>query len=228
MRAERSDAGWAAGRGYPSPRAGGSAPRSRPADRDRPAAGRRVPPPAVRNERDDEWGFDRRVDRGPARDRGHDRSHDRAPGSSSRRPSGPVRTPRDERSAARPPARRAVAPAGPQRRGALVVLGMFLLTLAAAAADSFIGVGLGTITLVGLLVSSVVGCLVVRRQDMLSVVVAPPLVFLGVAMVNIAMAPSATFNLPTVATLLIRGFPAMGLAVGAALLIYLVRLVSRR
>jgi hypothetical protein len=105
---------------------------------------------------------------------------------------------------------------------------MFLLTLAAAAADSFIGVGLGTITLVGLLVSAVLGCLLVRRQDLLSVVVAPPLVFLCVAMLNIAMAPSATFNLPTIATLLIRGFPAMGLAVGAALLICLGRLVSRR
>ena len=224
MRAERSDAGRSAGRGYPSPRAGGSAPRSRPSDRDRPAAGRRVPPPAVRNERDDEWGFDRRVDRGPDRDR--DRGHDRAPGGSGRRPSGPVRTPRDERSAARPPVRREVEPQG--RRGYVVVLGMFLTTLAAAAADSFIAVGLGTITLVGLLVSTVLGCMLVRRRDLLSVVVAPPLVFLGVAMVNIAMAPSATFSLPTIATLLIRGFPAMGLAVGAALLISLGRLLSRR
>jgi hypothetical protein len=105
---------------------------------------------------------------------------------------------------------------------------MFLLTLVAAAADSFIGVGLGMITLVGLLVASVLGCMVVRRQDLLSVVVAPPLVFLGVAMVNIAMAPSATFSLPTVATLLIRGFPAMGLAVGVSLLLFLGRLFTRR
>jgi hypothetical protein len=113
-------------------------------------------------------------------------------------------------------------------RGAVVVLGMFLVTLAGAAADSLIGVGLGMVTLVALLASTVLGCLLVRRQDLLSVVVAPPLVFVGVAMVNIAMAPSATFSLPTIATLLIRGFPAMGLAVGVSLLLYLGRLVTRR
>jgi hypothetical protein len=113
-------------------------------------------------------------------------------------------------------------------RGSVVVLGMFLVTLAAAAADSYIGVGLGTVTLIALLLSSVVACLLVRRRDLLSVVVAPPLVFLGVAMVNIALAPSATFSLPTVATLLIRGFPAMGLAVGASFLLFLARLVLKR
>ena len=240
MRAERSDAGSAQGRGYPSPRAGGSTPRSRPSDRDRPVASRRVPPPAVRNERDDEWGYDnqrrdnqrsdnqrsdnqrsdnRRPDnRRPA---SRERTPERAP---DRRPAPPARAPRQDRSA---PARSEAA-AGPWMRGSVVVLGMFLVTLAAAAADSYIGVGLGTVTLIALLLSSVVACLLVRRRDLLSVVVAPPLVFLGVAMVNIALAPSATFSLPTVATLLIRGFPAMGLAVGASFLLFLARLVLRR
>jgi hypothetical protein len=105
---------------------------------------------------------------------------------------------------------------------------MFLVTLAAAAADSYIGVGLGMVTLVALLASSVAACLLVRRRDLLSVVVAPPLVFFGVAVVNIALAPSATFSLPTIATLLIRGFPAMALAVGVSLVLYLVRLASKR
>jgi hypothetical protein len=113
-------------------------------------------------------------------------------------------------------------------RGAVAVLGMFALTLAAAAADSYIGVGLGTITLVALLLGSLVAAVMVRRRDLLSVVVAPPLVFVAVALVNIALAPSATFSLPTLATLLIRGFPAMGLAVGAALVIALGRLIARR
>ena len=215
MRAERSDAGSAQGRGYPSPRAGSSAPRSRPSDRERPPAGRRVPPPAVRDERDDEWGYDRR----PA---GRDRAPERG---AERRPSAPARTQRDERSTAA--ARREAAP-GPGKRGYVVVLGMFLVTLAAAAADSYLGVGLGIVTLIALLLSSVAACLLVRRRDLLSVVVAPPLVFLGVVLVNIALAPSATFSLPTVATLLIRGFPAMGIAIGVSFVLFLGRLAARR
>ena len=234
MRAERSDAGSAQGRGYPSPRAGSSAPRSRPADRGRPPAGRRVPPPAVRNDRDDEWGYDRGRDRDRGHDRDHDRGHgrdfdrghDRVPGGSTRRPAPPARSQRDERLAARSEGARESTGTG--LRGAVVVLGMFLLTLVAAAADSYLGVGLGTITLIALLLSTVGACLLVRRRDLLTVVVAPPLVFVGVAMANIALAPSATFSLPTLATLLIRGFPAMGLAVAVAVLIFLGRLASRR
>ena len=236
MRAERSDAGSAQGRGYPSPRAGSSAARSRPTDRGRPPAGRRVPPPAVRDERDDDWGYDRDPrhdrghDRGRARD--HDREYDRGPERlRDRSPErGQNRRPapgRDERSA-RPPVRREDLDAGPHLRGSTVVLGMFGLTLAAAAIDSYLGTGLGMITLVALLLSTVVACLRVRRRDLLSVVVAPPLVFLGVALANIALAPSATFSLPTIATLLIRGFPAMGLAVAVSFVLFLGRLIARR
>jgi uncharacterized protein DUF6542 len=117
---------------------------------------------------------------------------------------------------------------GPGTRGALAVAGMFGLTLIAAAADSYIGMGLGTITLVALVLTSAVATWVVRRRDLISVVVAPPLVFVGVALVNIVLAPSATLSLPTLATLLIRGFPAMGLGFGAALVVALGRLVARR
>jgi hypothetical protein len=105
---------------------------------------------------------------------------------------------------------------------------MFLVTLAAAAVDSYMGVGLGIITLIALLLSSAAACLLVRRRDLFSVVVAPPLVFLGVVVVNIVLAPSVTFSLPTIATLLIRGFPAMGLAVGVAFLLSIGRLIARR
>jgi hypothetical protein len=108
------------------------------------------------------------------------------------------------------------------------VLGAFLVTLAGAAADSYLGVGLGIVTTVALVGSIVVAALLVRRRDLSSVVVAPPLVFVGVAVVNIVLAPSATFSLPTIATLLIRGFPAMAIAVAAALVITVVRVVARR
>ncbi|WP_091056972.1 DUF6542 domain-containing protein [Klenkia brasiliensis] len=155
---------------------------------------------------------------------------------------GPVPgSPRAQRPAARDPRREGRDPAGDPRRtprrsaapqrgvvGALAVLGVFLVTLAAAAADSYLGVGLGTITTIGLAGSTVAAALLVRRRDLATVVVAPPLVFVGVALANIVLAPSATLSLPTIATLLIRGFPAMAIAVAAALVIGLVRAVARR
>jgi NADH:ubiquinone oxidoreductase subunit K len=117
---------------------------------------------------------------------------------------------------------------GPRLGGTLAILGVFLLTLAAAAADSYIGLGLGTITLVALVAGTVAATLMVRRRDLLSVLVAPPLVFVAVAIVNIGLAPSATLNVPTLATLLVRGFPAMGIATAAAIVVSLYRLISRR
>jgi hypothetical protein len=113
-------------------------------------------------------------------------------------------------------------------RGAVAVLGMFLVTLAGAGIDSFVGIGLGNITLAALLASTAVAALVVRRRDRLSVLAAPPLVFVLVAAVNIAMAPSAAFTLPTIATLLIRGFPTMAMATGVAVVVTVGRLIARR
>jgi hypothetical protein len=113
-------------------------------------------------------------------------------------------------------------------RGAFVIVGLFLLTLAAAAADSYIGLGLGMITLVALTFGSVVAALLVRRRDLFTVLVAPPLVFVAVAVVNIGLAPSASLNVATLATLLVRGFPAMGIATAAAVLVSLFRMITRR
>lgn len=118
---------------------------------------------------------------------------------------------------------------GSRLRGAVAVLAVFLVTLAGAAVDSiFMGMGLGLITLGALVGSTVLAALLVRRRDLLSVVVAPPLVFVAVAGVNIALAPSASFTLPTMATLLVRGFPTMALATGAALVLALIRWAARR
>lgn len=113
-------------------------------------------------------------------------------------------------------------------RGSVAVLGLFLLTLAGAAVDSFVGMGLGTITLIALAVGTAIATWLVRRRDLLTVVVAPPLVFVLVAMANISLAPSATFNLPTMATLLVRGFPTMAAATAIAVVFALVRLAGRR
>jgi hypothetical protein len=117
---------------------------------------------------------------------------------------------------------------GGRLRGIVAILLVFLVTLGGAAVDSFVGIGLGTITLVALVGSTALMTLLVRRRDILSVVVAPPLVFVAVALANIAAAPSASLNLPTVATLLIRGFPAMGIASGAAILLWIIRTAAGR
>jgi hypothetical protein len=190
VRAERSDAGRPAGRGYPSPRARRSAPAGRGTDRRGPD-----PREAVRP---------------------------------SVHPSREVRRPAPPADGRRTGSSSTAHPTGPTLRGWLAVLGTFLLTLVAAAADSYLGPGLGTITLVALTAGTVAAGLAVRRSDLLSVVVAPPLVFVAVAVLNITLAPSATLNLPSLATLLVRGFPAMGIATAAAMLVALFRLVTKR
>ncbi|HEX2072835.1 MAG TPA: DUF6542 domain-containing protein [Geodermatophilus sp.] len=113
-------------------------------------------------------------------------------------------------------------------RGVYAVLGIFVVTLAGAAVDSFLGVGLGLLTLITLAASTGVATLLVRRRDLASTVVAPPLVFVAVAAVNIGLAPSASFSPTTVGTLLIRGFPTMAVATGVGLVLALLRWAARR
>ena len=149
----------------------------------------------------------------PRRDRAADRATERPPTPDARRTS-PRGTPADDR--------------GTGLRGTLAVLGVFVITLAGGAVDSFLGIGLGTLTLVTLVAASAVGTLLVRKRDLLSLVVAPPLVFVLVALVNIGLAPSASFNLPTLATILIRGFPTMAVATLVAVVVAIVRWAARR
>ncbi len=212
-----------------------------------------VPPPPPRGR---PGGADRRgvaPGSGPAADRGRPAGDVRPPAGRPRQHAsspgahppvgGPPAPPRRDRPAERGPARGAAregagrgstrgtavdAGQGPGLRGGLAVLGVFVLTLAGAAVDSFLGVGLGTLTLVTLVAASAVGTLLVRRRDLLTVVTCPPLVFVLVAVVNIGLAPSASFNLPTIATILIRGFPTMAVATGVTLVLAVVRWAARR
>ena len=180
--------------------------------------------------------FARAPQRRPASNRGHDRQPDR--GRPERRPADRARS--DER---RPSARdvdpraagsrNRTAPAaetgGRRMRGIIAVLGIFVITLAGGAVDSFfMGMGLGIITLGCLVGSTALAALMVRRRDLFSIVVAPPLVFMAVAGANIALAPSASFNLASMATLLVRGFPTMAIATGAAFVLALIRWAARR
>jgi uncharacterized protein DUF6542 len=212
VRAERSDAG----RAYPSPRSGGSGPRGRAGgsseregfERDHPSRGGR---PAERRAPDPRGG-------GRPAPRQPDESRRPAPPAEDRRPTGSSTVGRRGRPAS----------SDSGVHGAVAALGMFLLTLVAGAADSYIGVGLGMITLVALTVGTIAAVFLVRRRDLFSVLVAPPLVFVAVALVNIGLAPSAPLNLPTLATLLVRGFPAMAIATGVAVVLSLFRLVTKR
>lgn len=122
---------------------------------------------------------------------------------------------------------------GNKLRGFLAVLGVFLITLAAAGIESFVSTGLGIITQIGLVASSVAAAWLVRRHDLFSVIVCPPLVFTAVAAVNMVAAPSVhftgikAFGLLAL-TLLVRAFPTMAIATGAATVVGLVRLAQRR
>ncbi|MBM7807485.1 hypothetical protein JOD57_003322 [Geodermatophilus bullaregiensis] len=120
------------------------------------------------------------------------------------------------------------AEGGSRLRGVLAVLGVFVITLAGGALDSFLGVGLGTLTLVTLVAATAVATLLVRKRDLLTLVVAPPLVFVAVAAVNVGLAPSASLNLPTIATVLVRGFPTMAVATVVAVVVAVVRWAARR
>jgi hypothetical protein len=154
-----------------------------------------------------------------------------APRPRSDRPLPAERRPADPRASSSRPPRGDLGTAetgGSRLRGLVAVLAVFLVTLAACGADSYLGSGLGTITLIALVGSTALATLLVRRRDIVSVIVAPPLVFVAVAVADVAAAPSASFSLATLATLLIRGFPAMGIATGLALIIGLIRLAARR
>jgi hypothetical protein len=105
---------------------------------------------------------------------------------------------------------------------------VFLITLAGAAADSLLGIGLGTLTLVALVGSTVLATLLVRRRDLVSVLVAPPLVFVAVAVADLSLAPSAHFSLTALAPALIKGFPAMGVATVAGLVLAVIRRAAGR
>jgi hypothetical protein len=197
--------------GRPSSRR--TAPPARPGDRGR-AAGRAVDPVAA--------------DRWPVSDDSAEFSRP----SAARRPSDARYDQRQadaRRAGARPQERYAPTQSGGGRlRGVVAVLLVFLVTLAGAAADSLLGVGLGTLTLIALVGSTLLAAWLVRRRDLVSVLVAPPLVFVAVAVADLAIAPSAHFSLTAMAPLLIKGFPAMGAATLVGLVLAAVRRAAGR
>lgn len=105
---------------------------------------------------------------------------------------------------------------------------VFVITLVVATLESLLGIGLRTFTLIALSVSTLFAGLWVRRQDLATVVVAPPLVFALVAALEIVLAPTLNLNVAVIATLLVRGFPAMAIAAAIALLVCGYRRIRHR
>ncbi|MBA3797745.1 MAG: hypothetical protein H0X18_01295 [Geodermatophilaceae bacterium] len=134
----------------------------------------------------------------------------------------------------RPSGGRRGTSAAPQsaRRFTLTGLGavafIFVITLVVATLESVLGIGLRSLTLIALAGSTLLAGLWVRRSDIATIVVAPPLVFALVVSLEIGLAPTLAFTPTVLASLLVRGFPTMGIATAIALLVCGYRLVKHR
>ncbi|MGY1631026.1 DUF6542 domain-containing protein [Geodermatophilus sp. SYSU D01186] len=159
-----------------------------------------------------------------------ERSRQERPRSSERadqdQPASGRRAPRpaESRSAGRPAADQPER--GSRLRGWAAVLAVLVVTLVGAAADSYLSAGLGVLTLGTLAIAAALGTLLVRRRDLTTMVIAPPLVYIVAAVAVTAV--FGTVNLAGLATLLIRGFPSMAVATGVALVVALIRWAARR
>lgn len=96
---------------------------------------------------------------------------------------------------------------------------IFVVTLVVATLESLLGIGLRTLTLIALSVSTLLAGLLVRRTDIATIVVAPPLVFASVAVLEIVLAPTLKLTPTVLASLLVRGFPTMSIATAIGLLV---------
>jgi len=105
---------------------------------------------------------------------------------------------------------------------------VFVATLAVATFESLLGIGLRTLTLLALSGSTLLAGLWVRRGDIATIVVAPPLVFALVAALEIVLAPTLMFTPTVLASVLVRGFPTMSIATAIALLLCGYRIIRHR
>lgn len=117
-------------------------------------------------------------------------------------------------------------------RSSLVLAGfggvvlIIVLGLVGAIIDYLFTDRLGLMTTVGLTVGAALAALATRKRDLMSVMVAPPLVYAGIAAVVLLM--SGEVRLTRVADMAIRGFPVMALATGVAALIAGIRLITSK
>jgi len=114
---------------------------------------------------------------------------------------------------------------GPSMTGASAVLLLTGIAGVAGVLDVLAGSSLRLIFAAGLVLGAVLAALLVIRRDLLTVVFAPPLVFVVASAVAVLLGRGESGGglVDLVASWLVYGFPAMAAATGAAAVIALVR-----
>lgn len=157
------------------------------------------------------------------------------PAAAEQRVQRPVRAPlHDESTRVEPELgeRRELTPIAASSPKGLVLAGfggvvlIVVLGLIGAIIDYLFTSRLGLMTTVGLTVGAALAALTTRKRDLMSVMVAPPLVYAAIAAVVLLM--SGEVRLTRVADMAIRGFPVMALATGVAALIAGIRLMTSK
>jgi hypothetical protein len=120
-------------------------------------------------------------------------------------------------------------PSGSDRAGALTGVGAVLLltgiSAVAGVLDVLAGSALRLIFAAGLVLGTLIASLLVIRRDLLTVVFAPPLVFVAASAVAVLLGRGETGGglIDLATSWLVYGFPAMATATGAAFVIWLIR-----
>jgi hypothetical protein len=123
-----------------------------------------------------------------------------------------------------------------QRRVALTGMGAvalaFVVTLAGGSFDLLTGPGLRRGFAIALVVGAVLAALLVRTQDLFTVAVSPPLIYITVSLLATIPHANGAFESRTkftalLANWLVYGFPEMVTATGLAIVIAIVRLLMR-
>lgn len=107
------------------------------------------------------------------------------------------------------------------------VLVIFFVTVAGATVDVLISGKLGAATTIAMALSAVISAFLTRKSDLLSVIIAPPLIYVLVALLSVLLR-SAALSAASIVGWLSAGFAPMALATGLALLIGGVRLIASR
>lgn len=127
----------------------------------------------------------------------------------------------------RPRGDRSMAP-GVALTGTGAVLLVIIAATLGAVLDILLGPALGTATTVMLAVGTAAAAWLVRRGNLLAVVIAPPLVYLLVTVATLLLTSDTGVTLTGLAAPLVYGFPAMAIATALAVLVATVRHVAGR
>jgi hypothetical protein len=122
-----------------------------------------------------------------------------------------------------------VTAGGPSLTGLGAVLVIVVTSMIGGCIDLVTGSGLRLAFAMGLGFGSAVAAALVRRTSLLTVVIAPPLIYLFASLISALVAPGGAGKLyDAAAGWLTYGFPAMGIATSLTVIIAGVRLLADR